>query len=552
MHLYLKIIYMKLQKTYILLLSICFINSCIAAHKSILQEIENNTIGEITFVKNVLPPKDYSKKDILSSFDLKDCKDLNIRFFLDKPLLHYFQKLDTNLSTEELLAKGNFQFSFYVDNTLIYKENLNKGAGTTAEKSTATVFRKPFISSANEDSWGRFLWMRFMKRGGGEESLTEGSHSLKIEIRPYLETKDIITGNIIAKGEITVNVIKPKVTEEQIKVQSIAPDSGWDISEDKYDTQKIKELNKKILQEDFKDITSIVVIKNHKLLLEEYFNGADRTTLHDTRSVGKSFASTLLGIAIEDKYIKDENQTLHTFYTLKSFKNYSPEKETVTIKDLLMMRSGIDGDDSNPDSPGNEENMYPTPNWLQFALDQPMYKESTNDKKWSYYTAGTIILGDILNKKVPDGLEKYAHKKLFAPLGIQNYQWEYTPQKIANTAGGLRMSSLDYAKYGQLYKNNGVWNKNKILTKEWTQTSLAPQIELPHTKDEFYGYLFWNKKYTINNISYEVSYCSGNGGNKIFIFKDLPLVIVITAIAYNKPNEVEKIMKEYLLPAIID
>lgn len=543
---------MKLQKTYILLLSICFINSCIAAHKSILQEIENHTIGEITFVKDALPPKDYSKKDILSSFDLKDCKDLNIRFFLDKPLVHYFQKLDTKLPAEDLLAKGNFQFSFYVDNTLIYKENLNQGAGTIVEKSTATVFRKPFISSTNEDSWGRFLWMRFMKRGGGEESLTEGSHSLKIEIRPYLETPDIITGNIIAKGEITVNVVKPKVTEEQIKVQSIAPDSGWIISENKYDTQKIKELNKKILQEDFKDITSIVVIKNQKLLLEEYFNGADRTTLHDTRSVGKSFASTLLGIAIEDKYIKDENQTLHTFYTLKNFKNYSAEKETVTIKDLLMMRSGIDGDDSNPDSPGNEENMYPTPNWLQFALDQPMNKESTNDKKWSYYTAGVIILGDIINKKVPDGLEKYAHKNLFAPLGIQNYQWEYTPQKVANTAGGLRMCSLDYAKYGQLYKNNGVWNKNQILPKKWVQTSLAPQIGLPHTKDEFYGYLFWNKKYTINNISYEVSYCSGNGGNKIFIFKDLPLVIVITAIAYNKPNEVDKIMKEYLLPAIID
>ena len=71
--------------------------------------------------------------------------------------------------------------------------------------------------------------------------------------------------------------------------------------------------------------------------------------------------------------------------------------------------------------------------------------------------------------------------------------------------------------------------------------------------DEYYGFLFWNKTYKVNGINYEVYYSSGNGGNRIFIFKDYPMVIVITSTAYNTPygeKQVEKIMQEYLIPSI--
>ncbi|SEB04480.1 hypothetical protein SAMN05443667_116114 [Flavobacterium gillisiae] len=63
-----------------------------------------------------------------------------------------------------------------------------------------------------------------------------------------------------------------------------------------------------------------------------------------------------------------------------------------------------------------------------------------------------------------DGLQKYADKNLFQPLGITNYKWQFTPQKVANTAGSLQLRSLDYAKFGQLYKNQGAWNGKQILS----------------------------------------------------------------------------------------
>jgi CubicO group peptidase (beta-lactamase class C family) len=105
--------------------------------------------------------------------------------------------------------------------------------------------------------------------------------------------------------------------------------------------------------------------------LRNTFNKADRNTLHDVRSVGKTFASTITGIAIADGYLKNEYQTLKEFYNLRNFANYSPEKENTTIRELLTMSSVFEGNDNKGNSLGNEENMYPTPDWVKFTLDLP-------------------------------------------------------------------------------------------------------------------------------------------------------------------------------------
>jgi CubicO group peptidase (beta-lactamase class C family) len=86
------------------------------------------------------------------------------------------------------------------------------------------------------------------------------------------------------------------------------------------------------------------------------------------------------------------------------------------------------------------------------------------DKQWDYFTAGVVVLGDIIHKSVPNGLEKYANTMYFS-LSEHKIQWQFTPQKVANTAGSLQLRSLDYAKFGQLYKNEGAWNGKQILSK---------------------------------------------------------------------------------------
>ncbi len=511
--------------------------------------------GSIVFTAGYIPLEKIKEADCLKSFALKSAKDLDFRVFMDNSITNYLHQLAPNLTAEELIVKGNYQFTFYVDEQLIYKENLHYGAGL--KKNTTTTFRMPLIDSKDGDWWSVYLFERFLLNGG-EKALTDGEHLLKIEIRPYIKTDEnaeVLVGSLIAQGQINLIVKTPKLTAKQIAVQIIRPNSGWPISKAIYDKKKIEELNKSIAQNEFKKITSILVIKEGKLLIEEYFNNANRTTLHDTRSVGKSFTSALMGIAIKDGYIKNEKLSLQSFYNLKQFANYSQTKDSVMIQDLLKMSSSFYGSDSKDDSPGNEENMYPTDDWVKFALDLPMDSSKTNGKQWDYFTAGVVLLGDILNKSVPEGLEKYADKKLFAPLGIKKYQWQYTPQQVVNTAGGLQMSSLSFAKFGQLYQNKGRWNGQEILPAKWVEETLTKHLPIPERENEFYGYLFWNKTFTINGKNYETFYCAGNGGSKIYIFKNIPITIVVTAKAYNKPYahpQVDKIIENYILPSLLD
>lgn len=550
---------------HILLLALLSCSSIISAQSNdlvktdgIATELHQQNIGKVTFMKGNIPLDQYKKADFLKSFELTYKSDLNIRVFMNNSVLNYLHQLNPELTADQLLNSGNLQFTFYIDNKLIYKENLNYGCsfGSGGSKNTSTTFRVPLTSSKKEDWWSLYLWDRF-KLNGGENALTDGKHKLKIEIRPYLKNntnQEIKTGDLIATGEVQLILKAPKLTAKQIQVQPIQPNSGWEVSNFVFDKKKIEKLNTEISSYKLKEITSVIAIYDNKLLLEEYFNDSNRNSLHDTRSAGKSFASTLMGIAINDGYIKNENQTLNKFYDLKKFANYDPKKDSIKIKDLLTMSSAFEGSDQDSDSPGNEENMYPTDNWVKFTLDLPMDQSKTNGEKWDYFTAGTVVLGDIIDKSVPNGLEKYADEKLFKPLNITNYQWQYTPQKVANTAGSLQMRSLDYAKYAQLYQNNGLWNGKQIITADWVQKTFTHQVQIPERTNEFYGYLFWNKTFTLKGINYETYYCAGNGGNEFIIFRGLPLVVIITSKAYNKPYghaQADKIVQDYILPSII-
>ena len=527
-------------------------NQNIITPEKIENPIQKKYTGKILFLSKAVALENLKDSDFLSSSQFQENGDLGIHAFFGNSLVNYLHQLEPTWTVDELLKNGNYQFSFYVDGKLIYKENLNTGAGTPDNKKVKTALRIPLLSSKDEDSWGRYLWMRFYRSHNGIDALTEGNHTLKIEIHPYLNASTLKTGPVIAEGQISLSVPSQNISEQQIAVQPIQSNSGWKVSQEKINPEIIRNLNKKIAESRFKNITGIIVVKDGKLLLEEYFNRSGRDSLQDTRSVGKSFSSALMGIAVKEGYVKSENQNLKAFYNLKQFKNYSSQKENVTIKSLLTMSSGFEGNDENSDSAGNEENMYPTENWVSFTLDLPM-TDNPMGKNWSYFTAGVVVTGDILDQMVPQGLKNYADKKLFQPLGITNYKWQFTPQQKPSLAGGLRMKALDFAKFGQLYSNNGVWDGKTVLSKDWIKRSFTNYF--PDREDfEGYGYLFWRKVYTVGNKSYEAFQSSGNGGNKIIIFTKIPVVMVITAQAYNKPyahSQVEKMVQEYLLPALM-
>ncbi|WP_394974855.1 serine hydrolase domain-containing protein [uncultured Croceitalea sp.] len=546
-----------MKSNYLFILITCLLISCENNSQSKSSNTTSNKVENLYFSKVDHTKAKISSEEYSKNFNLHNNAYLSIVFNLDKPLIESLQELAPSLSEDELLSKGNFQFSYIVDEKLIYVENLNPGAGPKTRKTEKLRQAIPLVTPERIDFWGWFMWQRFMKFNGGQDAFTEGNHTLSIEIRPYLKEDILKVGPLLAKGNIAVEVPKIIIDENLVPVQKIQPNSGWEISKTNFDSSKIEALNRKIAEGRFEDINGIVVIKKGELLIEEYFDNTTRDSLHDTRSVGKSFASTILGIAIEERLIKNEDAFLKDFYNLKSYKNYSTKKDSVTLKSLLTMSSGFLGDDDDDDSPGTEDKMQSTDNWVKFTLDLPMHKDKVIGRDYNYFTAGSALLGDIIHKSVPNGLVSYADKKLFAPLDITNYKWFYTPQNIGYTGGGIQLRAIDFAKYGQLYKNKGLWNGKQILSKDWVEKSLAKQVSQAYAgiEDGYYGYLFWNNMYTVNGKDYEVSFSAGLGGNKIIIFKDIPFVVVITASAYDKPGayiHIDKMMTDYILPAILD
>ncbi|NLR63300.1 serine hydrolase [Chitinophaga varians] len=511
----------------------------------------SQTPGKIIFTSQPAPDAAISVP-----YTLTPKSDLFFTVHLDSPLVRYLHALAPGTGEEILLQQGNYQFSLYVDKRLCYQSNLHPGAPSAQSKIRDTLLSKPLINYNTKDPvWSEYCWMRFMNNGG-DSALTEGPHLLSMEIRPYVNdpVKGVKTGALIASGELPLLVNrKPVIDTAKVALNTPAPYNGLPVSHGGFDRNTIKILKGNIEAGVFRKITSIAVIRKGQLIIEEYFNGSGRDSMHDVRSVGKSFASAVTGMALRDGYLKSVDQPLSDFYDLHQFSHYSAEKAQTTLKALLTMSSGFDGDDNDEQSPGNEENMYPTDNWVKFALDLP-FNHNRQPGGWHYFTAGVVVLGDVLHRRVPGGLEQYADKQLFRPLGITHYQWLYTPQDVANTAGGIRMNTPDFAKFGLLYQQQGRWQGRQLLPAGWVQQTFTRHRVIPGRQQEYYGYLFWNKTFRVHGKDYEAYYCSGNGGNYILVFRNTPLVIVITAEAYNLPYahpQVNTILQQYLLPALL-
>ena len=135
-------------------------------------------------------------------------------------------------------------------------------------------------------------------------------------------------------------------------------DDGWqtaDASEMKLNKKKLNDLAEKILNGTYPNIHSILVIKNGKLVFEEYFPGRDlvkgdiaftREDLHGVMSVTKSFTSTLIGIAIDKGLIKGTEESLLAFFPEYKKELSANNKGAITLQEVLSMTAGFDWDET--------------------------------------------------------------------------------------------------------------------------------------------------------------------------------------------------------------
>lgn len=225
------------------------------------------------------------------------------------------------------------------------------------------------------------------------------------------------------------------------------------------------------------------------------------------------------------------------------------------------MSSLLECDDDNMYSSGNEERMYLTEDYIKFALDLPIKgfpawvqkpEETIYGRSFSYCTAGTVLLGGVIERSTKMKVQEFADKFLFSPLGITNYQWQITPTGLPMTGGGLRLNSRDFLKLILLYNQKGLWNGKRIISNDWIVKSTTPQADVRENTD--YGYLFWLQKFGVGDSKYSAFYMAGNGGSKITVFPDLNLIVVITSNWYGTSkahDQSENILNKFIIPSIL-
>jgi CubicO group peptidase (beta-lactamase class C family) len=283
-------------------------------------------------------------------------------------------------------------------------------------------------------------------------------------------------------------------------------------------------------QDPHHDLKGIVIVRDGQLVSEHYFNGDSVDTIHDIRSATKSLTSLLIGIAVQKGLVHSVDESIAIYLPGLP----KDGKEMITIKDLLTMRSGLNAYDDDPSTPGNEDRLDTSSDWIRTVYAVPM--KFTPGTKYVYCSLNAFLTGTIIENASRMPLDQFAKVNLFGPLGIENYSWRHVPVERTTGQGNLSITTRDEAAIGQLMLDDGVVNGQRILSHDWIAHSLASLVPISDSDPyaDFYGYMWYAKAEPVGSHKIEVHFASGNGGNKIYIVPSLHMVIAITSSAYGQ------------------
>jgi CubicO group peptidase (beta-lactamase class C family) len=302
------------------------------------------------------------------------------------------------------------------------------------------------------------------------------------------------------------------------------------------------------------DIHGALIARHGKLVLEEYFHGFHRDEPHDTRSAAKSLTSILTGAAIlRGEPIGPSTPVYEAMNgaAAAAAADLDPRKRAITVENLLTMSSGLDCDDSNPDSPGNEDTMQEQtaqPDWYRYTLNQKMVR--TPGEKAVYGSANPNLLGGVLAKKTGRWLPDLFRDLVADPLQIRRYAINLTPTGDSYMGGGARLLPRDFMKLGQMMIDGGRWRGRQIVSRDWVRNSTSPLYDLAGIR---YGYLWWVIEFPYKTRTVRAFFAGGNGGQVVMGIPELDMVVAFYGGNYSdpvlfKPQRV--FVPQYILPAV--
>jgi CubicO group peptidase (beta-lactamase class C family) len=331
-------------------------------------------------------------------------------------------------------------------------------------------------------------------------------------------------------------VVPSLVPTQALAPSTYWPTEGWRTStpeEQGMDSQQLAAM-RDMIQKQQLNLHSLLVIRNGYIVSETYFEPYRQDTKHELYSCTKSFIATLVGIAIDKGYIDRTDHRVVSYFSGKTFEHQDAQKESLTLDDLLTMRSGLDWEEGDP----IYRAMYQSRDWVKYVLDKSMAQSPGS--QFNYCSGCSHVLSAILQQATGLNTRTFAEQNLFKPLGISNVSWETDAAGIPIGGWGLQLTPRDMAKLGYLYLRDGKWAGQQIVSAQWVKAATQKYTETDGQLG--YGYQWWIYP------DHGAFTALGAHGQVILVIPELDLVVVTTA-QIDSHDEIFQLIEQYILPA---
>jgi CubicO group peptidase (beta-lactamase class C family) len=270
-------------------------------------------------------------------------------------------------------------------------------------------------------------------------------------------------------------------------------------------------------------VHAIVIMHEGHIIAERYAPGFGPATPLLAYSVSKSVVNALVGILVRQGRLD-----VHISAPVAAWRNAGDPRHVLTLDNLLRMTSGLalTEDDSGFDPVSIM--LFQKPDMAAYAAAAPLRAKPGN--VWDYSSGNTLIVAGVLRDAVGGGaagMIRFAHRELFDPIGMRNVRMEFDGAQTLIGSTRIYASARDWARFGQLYLDDGLANGRRILPAGWAIYSASPTLDAP------YGAGFWSnvaapgdKAPRIDGLPPDAYFASGMNGQRIVIVPSKRLVIV--------------------------
>jgi len=216
--------------------------------------------------------------------------------------------------------------------------------------------------------------------------------------------------------------------------------------------------------EKINSLRSLIIQQDGEMISQRFFKGRSPNQAFNIKSASKSIIGLLTGIAVAEGFIPTVDEPISTYFHEDFVENPDPEKESITVRNLLSVQTWL-----RSRSSGTYGAWVLSNNWVEYALEQDFV---TNiDGRMVYSTGTSHLLSVIITKASGMSTKAFAERYLFSPMGIEVGGWDRDPQGYYMGGNNMALKPADLLKIGQMLIDDGVWEGERIISKEWIKDS---------------------------------------------------------------------------------